>query len=420
VIHKIIFNREFHLVALSQIVGLLSSIVFIKLVSHYTSVAEYGIYSLVLSIAAFVALFPFTPFDQAVSRYVSEYKDKGNFAENYTNIIFLYSILSILLIMGSLLFYPWIKTILPEELRNMYGIIIIFILTSILRTTLLNIENFDRKRKTVFYSRILEGVFRIVLIIFLINYFRLTASNILGIVSLIFFINIVGLLVLRHKEFVLKGLSFPLLKINFHNFYNFSSPLLIWAVFSWVQLYVVIWFLEYYTSTKEVGYFNLLNTIAIIIPTQVIGVIGTYIVPIMYQKEKSNKGYTKQKVKEITFYLAIFFSLITLFLFFFHNFVVGVLSSSKYVVYSWMLPYLFIASSLFNIALVWTYEFFVYKQTKRLLFPQIMPAVVSIFCCYFFIPRFGLESVIYILLFSSFLYLLLVSLQSFRTFAKSI
>jgi len=416
-VKKILMNKELIFVILSQIVGLVISIVFVKLASHYMSVSEYGVYSLALSIAAFIALFPFSSFDQAIGRYISVYHSENTYAKNYTNILFLYMILVVLLSLATLVVHPLIKNLIPRDILNIFYILIIFTILNILKTMLLQIENFNRNRKIVLCLRIFEGILRIVLLIAVIYYSYLTAYKILFISCAIFLVDITLLVILRRKDLVFQGLSLNLLKINFQNFYHFSTPLLIWAVFSWIQLYSTTWFLQYFTSMKEVGYFNLLNTIALIIPTQLVGIIGAFIVPIMYQKEEFHKGYTREKTKEITFYLSILLGLITIFLFFFHSFVVGILSSSKYLTYSWMLPYLFLASSISSIAALWTYEFFVYKKTKQLLLPQILPSVLSIIACYFLIPHYGIEGVMYVLILTSSSYIILVLITNFKTFS---
>jgi len=417
-IHKIRTNRELLLVTLSQVVGLLSSILFIKLVSHYAAVEEYGLYSLVLSIAAFIALFPFTSFDQAISRYISIYHEDNNYHANYTSILFLYFLLITALLILFAIFYPFLKPFIPDDILNVFDVLIIFSVLTIFRTTILQIENFNRNRMSVLYSRIFEGVTRILLLIFLVLYSSVSAYKILWIASIIFIVNIVWILFYRRALLTPQGLKLNLLKTNFKNYYRFSAPLLIWAVFSWLQLYAASWFLQYYRSVEEVGYFTLLNTIALIVPAQVVGIIGTFIVPIMYQTESTRNRYTREKTKEIAIYLALFFILIFVFMLFFHSFIVEILSSSKYVAYSWLLPYLFLAAAFSNIAIIWTYEFFVHKKTKQLLLAQILPAFISILSCYFLIPVYGIIGATVALLLTSVSYFILVVSTYYKFFTQ--
>lgn len=419
-IDKIRTNKELLLVALSQIVGLLSSIIFIKLVSHYTPVDEYGLYSLVLSIAAFIALFPFTSFDQAISRYISIYHEEKNYHTNYTSILFLYFLLITTLLFLFAILYPFCKPFIPIEILNIFDVLIVFSVLSIFRTTILQIENFNRNRISVLYSRMFEGVARILLLIFLVLYTSVSAYKILWIASIIFLINIIWILFYRRTFLTSQGLKLNLLKINLKNYYKFSAPLLIWAVFSWLQLYATSWFLQYYRSFEEVGYFNLLNTIALIIPAQVVGIIGTFIVPIMYEKESTHNGYTREKTKEIAIYLTLFFVLIFVFMLFFNGFIVETLSSSKYIAYSWILPYLFLAAAFSNISVIWTYEFFVHKKTKQLLLAQILPAFVSIVSCYFLIPAYGVLGAVYSVLITSFFYLCIILFTYHTSFMRKI
>jgi len=415
-IRKIIYNQELLLVGSSQVISLISSVVFIKLVSHYATVSEYGLYSLILSIVAFIALFPFSAFDQAISRYVPIYHDKNIYTENYTNILYMYVLLLGILTLLFILFYIFFKPYIQPEIVKLFNTVIVFTVLSIFRTTILQIENFNRNRIIVLYSRIFEGVLRILLLIIVINYSSVTAQKILLISSIIFTINILWILLYQKEHLTIQGIRSSLLRKNFKTYYKFASPLLVWAVFGWLQLYAITWFLQYYRSVEEVGYFTLLNTIAVMIPTQLVGIIGTFIMPIMYQNEHKQKGYTKRKVKEITYYLILLYIGVGAFFFAFHNVVIEFLSSEKYTFYGWLLPYLFFASAISSIATIWTYEFFVYNKTKKLLIAQTVPSIVSVISSLILIPVYGLLGVTYVLLLSYGVYLILIFLTYYKSF----
>lgn len=413
--NKVKTNKELLLVILSQLVGLFSSVIFMKLVSRYALVSEYGIYSLALSIAALVALFPFTSFDQAIARYLHLYHEANSYAKNYTNILFLYGLMLAVILLLALIFFPFSEGYVSKEI---FLILSLFSILNIYRNTILQIENFNRNRICVLNSKIFEGIGRILLLLLVIYFYKITAVNILLISALIFFVNIMVMFYVRKNALVIDGLDFVLLKENFKHYYKFSLPLLIWTFFSWLQLYATAWFLQYYRSLEEVGYFTLINTIAMIVPTQLIGIIGAFIMPIMYQREHEQKGYTKMKVREITRYLGLLFISISVFLFFFHDPIIELLSSEKYTLYGSLLPYLFLASSLSSIAAVWTYEFFVYERTKELLFAQIMPSLIGILSSYIFVPKFGVTGSVSSLLIVSFCYCLMVMLAYYKHFLK--
>lgn len=419
-IKNLFSNKELLLVALSQIIGLITSVIFIKLVSIYADVSEYGLYSLVLSITAFVALFPFTPFDQAVGRYISTYHDNNTYAENYTNILWIYFISMLIILFIFLVCYPFIKDLISEPILKILNVVIAFTVLNIFRTTILQIENFNRNRLIVLYSRIFEGIGRLVFVGFVILYTSLTAETILLISCAIFLINILWILFYRKENFILKGLQYDLVKSNLKSFYEFSMPLLIWAVFSWLQLYTTIWALQYFATTQEVGYFNLINTIAVIIPAQLVGIIGTFIVPIMYQNEKKNFGYTKEKTKQILIYLSLIFSGIFFIMLFAHQFIVGILASDQYIEYSWILPYLFLAASLSNIAVIFTYEFFVYKKTKELLPAQIIPSIIGVICAVILIQEYKILGALYTMLIISLSYLVIMGSSYYKYLIKGI
>lgn len=403
-------NEELNLTISSQIITLISGFMVVKLISHYASIEEYGLYSLALSIAAFVSLYPFSAFDQAIARYISIFHNKSQYAINFTSILLLYTIMVLVLLLFYFLLYWNYTYYFSRDIEKILYSLTLFCILNIFKTTLLHIENYNRNKILVMYSKIFEGLVKLIILAFVVSNTFISANIILWINIFVFIWNIVFLIVYNKNNIVSEGLSIVLLKKNFLKFFFFASPLLLWAVFSWAQFYIPLWFLNHYWSTEEVGHFSMLNTLGTIIPTQIVGIIGSYITPIMYQKETMYVGYIDRTTSKLVKFLSIVFIILGLMMWWCDTIIILILSSPQYLQYSNMLPFLYLAACFSNIAVIWTYKFFAYKETKKLLYPQIVPAIIGLIAGNFLIPSHGVIGAMYTTLIIALSYFILLAL----------
>lgn len=406
-------NKELMLVGFGQFFSVFASFIFIKLVSHYATVAEYGLYALALTIAGFIGLFPFSAFDQAVSRYISIYQTENEYPKNYTNILLIYGGLIVIYLVIVFFIKDFIKAAIPSDILTIFLALISYTVFNIVRITLLNIENANRNRHVIVGSKLFEGVARITLLIIFIYYYTNTpnASDLLNITTLVFFLNSIYLLYKNRSALTVAGINISTSKKNLVYYFTFSAPLLIWSGFSWLQSFLPIWFLKYYgvdNSTYLVGQFAMLNTIGALIPAQVVGVISMYIAPIVYQKEPEQPGYAKGVINQIIRYLSLVFLLSFVLLFLFHEQVMLLLSSEQYVSSSWLLPYAFLGAVFFGIGQLWTIELFTYHQTKKLLMANIAPSLIALLLSNWLIPQFNIVGAVISLSLAGFFYMVLV------------
>lgn len=408
--YKYYKNKELHFTIGSQIVTLFSGFIVLKLISYYAPIEEYGLYSLALSIVAFMSLYPFSAFDQAIARYISIFHDKNEYPINFTNILLLYSIMAmVFFLFYFLLFWNYMYYLAIDIEKILYSLILFYIV-NIFKTTLLHIENYNRKKALVMYSKVFEGLVKIVILYFIASNNNISANNILWINIFVFTCNIFFLIMYNKSSIVREGLNITLLKKNFLKFFFFASPLLIWAVFSWAQFYIPLWFLNHYWSTEEVGHFSMLNTLGAIIPTQIVAIIGSYITPIMYQKEVTQVGYIEQTTRKLVKSLSIIFVIVGLIMWWFDTIIILILSSQQYLQYSKILPFLYLAACFSNIAVIWTYKFFAYKETKKLLYPQTVPTIIGLIAGNLLIPSYGVIGAMYTTLIIALSYFILLAI----------
>lgn len=412
-------NKELLLVATGQFVSVFTGFLFIKLVSHYVPVAEYGLYALALTVASLVGLFPFAIFDQAVGRYIPIYRSENRYSENYTNVLLINGVLLGIYALTSVVIGYFAQSVIPSDILSIFSALIFYTLFNTLRNTLLNIESSNRNRGVVTNSKIFEGITRITLLLLIIKYAEETAAaDLLYLSGIVFAINTIYLLYRNKSDLNLAGASVPATKENLTCYFVFSLPLFMWAGFGWVQSYLPIWFLKWNDPSGEmylVGQFAMINTIGALIPSQLVGVISMYIAPIIYQKEPSQPGYAKAMVNRAAKYLGVVFILVLAILFFFHDPIMLALTSKQYVSSSWLLPYTFLAAGFLGIGQIWTLELFAYHQTKKLLIANIAPSVITLLLSYALIPQWNIVGAVACLLFAGLTYMGLVYLAKTRS-----
>lgn len=396
------------LVALSQFISVICGFGFTKLVSYYCSVSQYGIYSLSLTLVGLVGLFPFSIFDQAISRHIPNYRKIGTYKKNYTNILLMnISVLCLyLVVLGSFVVF-W-NTGYANQLKQVALGLMVYMVTNTLRNTLLNIESSSRRRGVVLASRMFEGVTRIMLLVFLLIYIgNINASDLLLLSALVFAINIFYLILKNREDIDLaEGLKFSVLKKNLSSYMTFASPLFVWAIFGWLQSYYPIWLLNLTGDLDVVGQYAMIVNIGMLIPTQLTGIVSSYISPIIYENQSERPELSRVLINKSIRYLTCFYALMFLFLTALHADVTKIVSSSNYESASYMLPYTFLSSALLSIGQISAVEFFARNTTNKLIYPNIISALMVVLIGAFFIPKFSAVGAVSTVVIASSLYML--------------
>lgn len=386
-IKKVLSNKELLWTVLYQASILLGNLLLIKLLAVALSRNDYGYYALIMSISAFVLMMPFTAFMQAISRYLSIYINKNKINEFYTSIIFIFIFIVIFYIIISIV----LKYFISDNWNDIYFFIVLFICSEIFKTLFYTINNANRKRKNIALSSILEFSMKLFIIYISYQYriidisyalLALFCGNILATVFLVYSNN---------SSFSLNYINKKNLEIYFSRIWIFSYPLLIWAIFGWLRDMSNRWYLDYFLDKEHVALFSMMGSLALIAPTALQGFIGSFFIPILYQKENTQKGYTRKFLK-IMLPLVFGIFLISFFVtYFFKDFIVLLIADKKYLTISWMLPWMFLVYSFYVISMMSTYELFAHKQTKKLILSSVIPGIISLVCGYSLIKEYGIN-----------------------------
>jgi len=155
------------------------------------------------------------------------------------------------------------------------------------------------------------------------------------------------------------------------------------------------WYLDYFLDKEQVALFAMLSSISMIAPTALLGIIGGYFMPIIYQKENQHRGYTRDFLYKLLPIVLMIFSFSFVITYIFKNEIILIIADEKYLSISWMLPWMYLVFCLYTLSMMATYELFAHKQTKKLILSSIIPGVISLFFGYFFIKQYGVEGALY-------------------------
>ena len=279
-LNKLLKNSELKWTILYQLSILLGGVFLIKLLAVTLSKEDYGYYSLITSISAFILMMPFTAYMQGISRYISIYNKKNKSSIFFTNIIVLFATFTMVYLILSII----LKQYIPISWSEVYWYIVLFVITEIFKVLFYTISNANRLRKSVSISSISEFSLKLSFVYIFYIYFNISIEYVLLSLS---FGNITALVILKYNYIASLHIDRKFLKyfkIHFHRIWIFSYPLLIWAIFGWFRDMSNRWYLDYFLDKEAVALFAMMSSIALIAPVALQGLIGSYFIPILYEK----------------------------------------------------------------------------------------------------------------------------------------
>ncbi|WP_305531484.1 hypothetical protein [Sulfuricurvum sp.] len=387
------FNKEIYWTITQQVVLLATGLILLKLLSTLLSVKDYGYYSLVTSILALILVFPFGVFLQGVGRYISVYQNKKKYKEFYSTILIFFT----LLILFISLFAFILKSVIniTDTWNSIYSYIVFCAISEVLKGLFSAINNANRQRKNLAISAITESILKLVLIYSSYLYNQVTLTNVLIALTTG---NLFAVIIMGYKnknDLQLQYLNTKEAKIYLSRIWFFSYPLLIWAIFTWLRDMSNRWYLDYFLEKEQVAYFTMAGSISLIVPTAIYTIIGSFFVPILYQKVNFEKGYVKKFLIILLPSTFLFFILCFVIILILKSEIILVVANSNYLQVAWMLPWMFLIYSVYTISMMATYEIFAHKRTKILIVSSIIPGLLSLICGYFLIMYYGLAGALY-------------------------
>lgn len=403
---------EFLISGLSQFIYMAQSLVQNKLFAVNFDKNGFGTWALFTSIYAFVSMLPFTAVDQGIYSVASKYKSENKADILYNSILFTYNIGFVLY---SIVFF--VVFLVKRDSFFATGSIIYFLaytFTEIIKNTFLVIDNAYRKRKHVLIIRIIGFLSRLFLLLALGKIHAFTINH----VFLVFFVTNIFMLALLKDYWIhfSSGIPNAELKKLAKHIVAFSSPLMIWAVFGWLQNMIGRWYLNALIDTESVALYTMLVSVSYFVPNAFYTIMNAYVMPLVFTK--------KEKIKEKVFlgYLGSSCIILTLYFFavlLFKRIIIYILADPKYLDICDYLPWTTLTSIVYVLAMMSTVEIYHQGNTKTLLIPSILPGLLMSTVGYFIIKQFGLGGAIINYMMGQLLYSVLVFRKSFMAVFKN-
>ena len=374
------------LIAFSQLTQIASAFVLVKALTITLSPEVFSQYNLALSLAFFIGLFPFTSFDQAIFREISEHKD--SFDRFLKSVILIYVVLSLI---SFCIFTGIINIFLSKEIQDIIFAIFTYAYFTIFKNTLVGMENYKLNYKASSFLRIFDNSIRLSVTIAVYYLAIHSLKIILLLLSLPAMLIVFFILARNSRVFKLHSSMLELFNM-IKMILPFSSPLIVWAIFGFFQNMSYIWFLDFYGFKVESGIFALMVSLSTLFPSFIIAIISSYFVPKIYHS--SDKNYIYQETRRLIYFASALFTATFIFIFLFHSIIVNMVSTNYYASYSYLLPIIFVIVAIYHLSMIETYHIFHAKHTQKLLFANILPGIVAAISCLFLIPLYGLHGAI--------------------------
>lgn len=395
--------RESFYTLLTQAIQMAGGLLVFKILTSKLNSNDFGMYALILSFSAIIFTFPFTAIQQALTKYSSVVSERK--AINIYKTIFLLDIcfFVIYLLLSLILFN--LNLINIDKIG--YILITFYILTEVFKLNNYMFLNSLRNRKKYFFSVFLEFSIKLVLLFIFTN-------SINEVFAIFIIANILSILYSKPNN-----LSFNILnKIQFlywsRMIYIFAAPLAIWGIFGWMRDMSNRWVIEHYLTLNDVALFSVMNSLIVIIPGALQAFFGMYFMPILYKKEKEQKGYIREFNKKVVLVGFLIVILGTLFVELVSGYLIIILSDAKYLSGAWMLAPMFFVFSLFSLSMSTTSEIFAYNRTKLLLLPNIASGIISVVAFLFCINFYGMKGTVYAFMISYLTYSILTFFVVYR------
>lgn len=402
-------SKEFMLSGIAQFVYMSQALIQNKLFAVYFNEAGFGRWSLLTSVFALVSMLPFTAVDQGLQSVASSYRKESRENDLFSKVVFSYLTLYIGYTIISFLFF-----LIHGRIEGVSIILfLLYTFTEIFQNTFLLLDNAYRNRGRVLVIRLVNLFVRISLYVVLGLSGVFTINNVL---LVLIFSNVLCLIILKYYWIDIK---IALFCKEYRAFYKtilaFSAPLLIWAVFGWLQNMIGRWYLGFLINEYDVAMYTMLTSISYYIPYAFQSIVSTYIMPIAYSREN---GYNQKDLSTLLLLCLGVLGVYFIIIFFWGGDLVLLLADKKYISIVKYLPFTTISSIFYVLSMLSTIEIYRQAKTKKLLVPTILPGLSMSTVGFYLIKNWGLDGAIINYMIGQALYSVMVLPISFKAVNK--
>lgn len=390
-------STEKMLVVVGRAVDALGSIVFLKLLASLASKGDVGTYLLASSFLAVVLTVSFSALDQGFLRNTFDYSQKGELAARYSATLVSYLVLAVLIsLLGSVVLHAGH---LALALHPVLLPLFLWFTFESLKNFNIAVASASRSRGLIVLASVGDYGCRISLLVLAFYQHTLTVASILFLLSLASATSLSVYLAGQRK--LLASFQWQVVRQTLRDSIQFAWPMMIWGFFGWLQNMSNRWLLSHFVDLQSVAEYGVLVSIASFPVTALMGLVVTYIQPVLYEREAQQPGSSFRIVKKVAWMLVPFCLLMVLVTTWFHVEIVSLLAARDYAQHSYMLPIILAVVCFSAVCSILSYAMFAGRKTSALLMANILPGVVCVLTGFYLVRNFGFNGAVFSLILSN-------------------
>lgn len=390
-------SSEKIIVVTGRAIDALGALVFLKMVSTLAPKNEVGQYMLASSLLAAMLTVSYSALDQGLLRNVTEYEGQGSLGARYSALLVTY--LASSFVLSAALATALSALGVAPQLHDLHGALTLWLAFEAAKNLNITLASGLRSRQLILGASVIDYACRLALLWVAARGFgMLTARDVLHLLAAASLAATLTF-VWGHRS-LLSRFSWPQARDSLADAIRFSWPMIVWGLFGWLQNMSNRWILERFADLDAVAEYGVLVSIATFPVTALLGVVGTYVVPILYERESVTSGASQPLVRRLALCLLPPVALMVTLVALFHRDLVVLLSREAYAAHSYVLPMIMAAASLSAVASVLTYAVYAQRRVSSLLLANTMPGAFTLAFGSFAVQRHGFQGAIVTLVLS--------------------
>ncbi len=389
-------SREKVVVVLGRAIDALGSLLFLKLLSTVADKAQVGTYLLASSFLAVVLTVSFSALDQGLLRNVVEYRQRGTLARRYSAMLTAYVGLAVLIAGVAAAAMSGLD--LAEPLRPVLLPLSLWLACDALKNLSMTVASGQRARDLIAWGSGVDYGLRLTLLWAVWSQATVTITAILSVLAAASMATVASYL--WGQRGLLGRFSAADLRGTLSDSIRFAWPMIIWGLFGWLQNMSNRWMLSHFADLTVVAEYGVLVAIGTFPVTVLLGLVVTYIVPILYERESANPGSARRIVWLVALGLLPLCALLVLMAAVWHREIVILLSGIGYSRNSEYLPVIMAAACISATCSILTYAVYAQRRVASLLLANTLPGVLSVCVGYFAVGQYQLSGAVLTLIVS--------------------
>lgn len=411
-----------------QISSVIGSLILLRIITDNLDPSEYGEISLVLTSSGFVNQVLMGGVIIGVGRFYPIAVEKSNLICYVSSVMRIMAFSSLVVI--SIGIIVAIFLFLNIDSKNWIWLIVfthIFSISASYVSIFSSIQSAARKRSMVAFISGLDAILKVVIIVFIIKYVSGSSTGVL------FGYTITSIFVAALQMYFLKKNILnqfqdihQLLQIDWERkIWSFAWPFSIFGIFTWLQQSSDRWALNTFTSPSELGQYMAVFQIGFTPIGLLTGFFVSLINPILFERTSSNFNESSNlKVRIFLFRVVLTCFVLTvvsvIFTFLFHSWIFSFFVGDQYQSKSYLLPWVVCSGGLFAAGQIISLNHMNELKTKKLIAPKIITALIGVFCNIFGAKFYGVEGVVFSLVFFSMIYFFWLAIAVYRQTLKEL